>query len=155
MRETSRAVTAAAAAAIAIGLVPAIASAAPDCRPSLSPPDEVALTGLINARRSAEHAPKVVKQVDLLREGRRKSITMAGGGAFAHSGALSWANGRPGAQNIAMARSAPEAFQAMLASPAHRRNMLAKEYRLTGVGAAKDCTGRIFFTVNLMGTAPQ
>ena len=33
---------------------------------------------------------------------------------------------------------------------AHRANMMAREYRLTGVGAARDCTGLIYFTVNLM-----
>lgn len=150
MRGTLRAGIAMAMTGLCAGLTPALAGAAPACAPSLSPADEALLTGLINAERRAEGVPKVVKQADLLRDGRKKSIAMARGAAFSHSGTLSWAQGRSGAQNIAMAPSAVDAFQAMLNSPPHRANMLSKDYRLTGVGAARDCTGQIYFTVNLM-----
>ncbi len=151
MRGTLRAGIALATAGICVGLLPTGAGAATACKPVVSPGDEAVLTGLINAQRRAENVPKVVKQAELLRQGRKKSLAMARGARFAHSGGgMAWAHGRSGAQNIAMAPSATEAFQAMLDSPAHRANMLAREYRLTGVGAARDCTGLIFFTVNLM-----
>lgn len=130
------------------GAAPALGASA--CKPAVSPVDEAVLQGLINAERKAEHIPKVVKQARLLKQGRRKSLKMAAGGAFSHAGAMAWAQGHSGAQNIAMAPSAIDAFQSMLNSPEHRANMLSGEYRLVGVGAARDCTGQIFFTVNLM-----
>jgi uncharacterized protein YkwD len=109
------------------------------------------MADLINAQRRAAKLPKVVKQAGLLKQGRTKSLAMARGARFAHArDGMAWAHGRAGAQNIAMAPSVGEAFQAMLDSPAHRANMMAREYRLSGVGAARDCTGLIFFTVNLM-----
>ena len=155
MRGTLRAGLAAAIVGVCAGLVPSLGVAAP-CRPVLSPSDEARLTALINRERRAEKIPKVVKQAALRTQGRKKSMAMARGAAFAHSsGSLSWAHGRAGAQNIAMAPSAGEAFQAMLESPAHRANMLSRAYRLTGIGAARDCTGQIFFTVNLMAPPPR
>jgi uncharacterized protein YkwD len=152
MRGTLRAGLSVALVGVCAGLVPSVGTAAPaSCAPALSPTDEAILTGLINAERRAEKIPKVVKQAELLKQGRKKSMAMARGARFAHSSAgLKWADGRAGAQNIAMAPSAAEAFQAMMNSPAHRTNMLSATYRLTGVGAARDCTGQIFFTVNLM-----
>ena len=75
---------------------------------------------------------------------------MAGGGAFSHASGMSWAAGHAAGQNIAMAPSAAIAFRAMLNSPPHRRNMLAPGWRFGGVGAARDCTGEIFFTVNFL-----
>jgi uncharacterized protein YkwD len=156
MRGTLRAGVALALTGLGAGLAPAIAGAAPPaCTPVLAPVDEAVLTGLINAERRAEGIPKVVRQAELQRQGRKKSVAMARGGSFSHSGAMSWAQGRPGAQNIAMAPSAIDAFQAMLNSPAHRQNMLSPDYRLTGVGAARDCTGQIYFTVNLAAPAPR
>jgi len=154
MRGILRAGLALATTGVCVGLVPAIGAAAP-CTPTVSPAEEAALTGLINAQRRAEKVPKVVNQGELLRQGRKKSIAMARGGAFAHAGGMDWAQGRKGAQNIAMAPSAAVAFQAMLDSPAHRANMLSAAYRLTGVGAARDCAGQIFFTVNLMAPTPN
>ena len=148
MRRTLRAGLAVAMTGLALGAVPALGADA--CKPVIAPQDEALLTGLINAERRAEHVPKVVKRTDLLRQGRKKSMQMARGGAFSHAGAMAWAQGHHGAQNIAMAPSAIEAFQAMLNSPEHRANMMSKDYRLTGVGAARSCSGQIFFTVNLM-----
>src|SRR5680860_80669 len=114
MRGSMRAGLIAALAGVCAGLVPSIGAAAP-CTPVLSPSAEAALTGLINAERRAERIPKVVKKAALRKQGREKSMAMARGAAFAHSGgALRWAHGRAGAQNIAMAPSAREAFQAML-----------------------------------------
>lgn len=148
MRGTLRAGLALALAGLAVGGVPALGASA--CRPAVSPADEALLTGLINAERRAEHVPKVVKRAELLKQGRKKSLAMARGGSFSHAGAMAWAQGHRSAQNIAMAPSAIDAFQAMLNSPEHRANMMSKDYRLTGVGAARDCGGQIFFTVNLM-----
>jgi len=140
-------------AGLAAGLLPSAAGAA--CAPAVVPADEAALTAMIAAQRRAAKAPKVVTDSTLLKAGRRKSLAMARGGAFAHTGSMAWAQGRAGAQNIAMAPTPGLAFRAMLASPAHRRNLMAKEWRFTGVGAARDCAGQVFYTVNFMAPPPS
>ena len=140
-------------AGLAAAFLPTAAGAAPTCNATVVPADEAALTSMIAAKRRAAKAPKVVKDATLLQAGRRKSLTMARGGAFAHAGSMTWAQGRSGAQNIAMAPTPDVAFQAMLASPPHRANIMAKAWRFTGVGAARDCTGQVFYTVNFMAPA--
>jgi uncharacterized protein YkwD len=140
------------AALAALAAVPATASAAPKCPTALSPGDEATVTAMINQTRAANGLAKVKRDRTLVAVGRRKSMAMANGAAFAHStsGKLPWAGGRAAGQNIAMAPSAAAAFQAMLQSPGHRANILASAWRLTGVGAAIRCDGMVFFTINLM-----
>jgi uncharacterized protein YkwD len=142
----SAAVLAAAAATGGAGAAP------PACPVALSPTDESALTAMINQTRKAQGLAKVKKERALVVAGRKKSMAMAKGGAFSHSvsGKLPWAHGRAAGQNIAMASSAAAAFQAMLASPGHRQNLLYRAWRFTGVGAATRCDGMVFVTINLM-----
>jgi uncharacterized protein YkwD len=144
-----------AAAGLAAAALPSAAGAAPACPASLSPADETSLTAMINATRASAGVAKVKKDQVLWAAGRRKSMAMANGAAFAHStsGKLPWADGRAAGQNIAMAPSPAAAFQAMLQSPGHRANLLASAWRFTGVGAAMRCDGMVFFTINLM--APE
>jgi uncharacterized protein YkwD len=106
---------------------------------------------MIASERKAAKVAKVVKNPVLVKAGRKKSLKMARGGKFAHSGSMAWAQGRAGAQNIAMAPTPQLAMQAMLASPPHRANIRSRQWRITGVGAAADCSGQIFFTVNFAG----
>jgi uncharacterized protein YkwD len=141
-----------AAVALAAAALPGLAAAASGCPASLSPADESSLTAMINQTRAAEGVAKVKTDEVLITAGRRKSMAMAKGAAFTHStsGKLPWAKGRAAGQNIAMAPSAAEAFQAMLESPGHRANILGRAWRLTGIGAAIRCDGMVFFTINLM-----
>ena len=155
MRSALRTGLGVAVAGLAAGFLPTAAGAAPACTPAVVPADEAALTAMIATHRRAAKAPKVVKDTTLLKAGRRKSLTMARGGAFTHGDSMTWAQGRAGAQNIAMAPTPALAFQGMLSSPAHRRNMMSKQWRFTGVGAARDCTGQVFYTVNFMAPAPS
>ena len=140
-----------AAVALAAAL-PGAAAGASDCPASLSPADESSLTAMINQTRAAAGVAKVKRDDVLTTVGRRKSMAMAKGAAFAHStsGKLPWADGRAAGQNIAMASSAAAAFEAMLESPGHRANILGRSWRFTGVGAAIRCDGMVFFTINLM-----
>lgn len=141
-------------AGLAAAVAPAAAGAAPACdRPAVVPADEAALTAMINQARRAQGMPRVARHAALRKAGRRKSLQMAGGGAFSHEGAMSWARGRAAGQNLAMAPDARTAFRAMLASPEHRKNLLARAWRFTGVGAARGCDGVVYFTVNLMAPA--
>lgn len=155
MRSALRIGLGVAVAGLAAGFLPTAAGAAPACTPAVVPADEAALTAMIAAQRRIAKAPEVVEDGALLKAGRRKSLAMARGGAFTHAGSMTWAQGRAGAQNIAMAPTPELAFRAMLASPAHRRNIMANEWRFTGVGAARDCSGQVFFTVNLMAPPPS
>lgn len=124
--------------------------APPPCTPVIAPGEEATLTALINAQRRAARVATLVTRLSLVRPARSRSIAMARGGGFTHSTSLRWAQGRASAQNIAQAPSARMAFQAMLASAPHRANLLSRAYRITGVGAARDCDGQVFFTINLM-----
>jgi uncharacterized protein YkwD len=139
-------------AGLAVGLlIPTAAVAQTACKPAAAPSSERALTRMIATERKAAKVGKVVKNPVLVKAGRKKSLKMARGGKFAHSDSMAWAHGRAGAQNIAMAPSARLAMRAMLASPPHRANIRSGEWRITGVGAASDCSGQIFFTVNFAG----
>jgi uncharacterized protein YkwD len=151
-----RVVIAAALAALAALLLPGGASAAPSCGATLDPGDESALHAMINRVRKSQGVAKVKTTQALTNVGRRKSMAMANGAAFAHStsGKLPWAKGAAAGQNIAMAPSATAAFQAMLNSPGHRANLLAPDWRFSGVGAAVRCDGMVFFTINLMAPPP-
>jgi uncharacterized protein YkwD len=138
-------------AGLAVTVAPGVAAGAPGCeRPAVAQADEAALTAMINTARKAEGVRKVSKHPGLAKAGRKKSMAMAAGARFAHSGSLPWARGRAAGQNLAMAPDAGAAFRAMLASPSHRRNLLAREWRFTGVGAARNCAGVVYFTINLM-----
>jgi uncharacterized protein YkwD len=52
-----------------------------------------------------------------------------------------------------MAPSAWSAFVGMFQSPPHRQNMMGSRWRNIGVGAAGDCRGQIYFTVNIAGAS--
>ena len=108
------------------------------------------MRSLIAAERRAVRAPKVRNHKALLRAGRKKSVVMAKGGKFAHNRSMPWAKGRAGGQNLAMGSSAAQAFTAMRDSAAHRRIMRDRDWRFAGVGAARDCEGLVFFTVNFL-----
>lgn len=153
MRRALRAGLTVAGTGLLAGLLPSVATAAPACAPTVSPADEAQLTALINQRRAAQGKAPLRTKPMLVRPARGWSLAMARGGAFTHSASLAWAGGRASAQNIAQAPSGALAFQAMMASPPHRKNLLARLYRVTGVGAARSCTGQVFFTINLMAPA--
>jgi uncharacterized protein YkwD len=153
-----RVVLSAVLAALAALLVPGGASAVSvsGCAAALDPADEAALNAMIAKVRKAQGVAKVKTDPVLTNVGRRKSMAMANGAAFAHSttGKLPWAKGAAAGQNIAMAPTAAAAFQAMLDSPGHRANLLAPAWRFSGVGAAVRCDGIVFFTINLMAPPP-
>lgn len=125
------------------------ASAAP-CPAVPAPADEGAMTALINQQRAAAGVKKVRASRPIQRPARSKSLAMARGARFAHGEPMTWAGARAAAQNIAAAPTVGAAFEGMMLSPVHRENLLNAGWRLTGVGAARNCTGTLFFTVNLV-----
>jgi uncharacterized protein YkwD len=112
------------------------------------------MTALINAQRLASGVKKVPTDAGMRKAGRTQSLAMARGARFAHSTPMAWANGRAAAQNIAYAPSTTEAFQAMMASPEHRSNLLGLGWKQSGVGVARNCEGTLYFTINLLA-APE
>lgn len=154
MRRTLRAGVGAALAGLVVTGAPGGAGAATppeSCAPALAPGPEREMTVLIAERRRAVEAPKVKGDARLLRAGRAKSRAMARGARFAHAAGLPWTKGRAGGQNIAMAMTASDAFRAMLGSPGHRANITSRAWRFAAVGAARACSGRVYFTINFLG----
>ena len=96
---------------------------------------------------------KMSTNAGMRKAGRAQSLAMARGARFAHSTAMGWANGRAAVQNIAYAQSTTDAFQAMMASPEHRDNLLGPAWRQTGVGVARNCEGTLYFTINLLAAS--
>lgn len=121
------------------------------CRTRPAAAHERAMITLIARDRRAERVRPVRRNAALTRAGRSKSRVMARGGAFDHSGTLPWAKGRAAGQNIAMASSAADAFEAMLGSAGHRANLRDGRWRLVGVGAARGCDRHVYFTLNFLG----
>lgn len=158
MRGALRAGAGALLAALFAASVPAAAGAATAdqrCVVTPAPAEEAAMTALIAAERRAVPARQLGGNATLVRAGRAKSAQMARGGRFTHSGSLPWAKGRAAGQNIAMAPAAGPAFEAMLGSPGHRANIVARTWRTLGVGASRSCSGQVFFTINFMGPPPR
>jgi uncharacterized protein YkwD len=156
MRIALRAGFGMAVAGLAAAFLPAAggtAAAQAACKPTAVPADEAAMIQLIAAERRAAKVPKLSRDGVLAKAGRSKSMQMARGGAFSHSGGMGWAAGRSGAQNLAMAPTVQIAFRSMMDSPPHRRNILGSAWRLTGVGAARDCSGQTFYTLNFAGSS--
>lgn len=135
--------------AVLIG-IPASAFAASCSTGPVVPAAEQAMLRQINAHRSSNGIAPLRPSPELTAAGRRSARKMARGADFAHDG-LAWARGRRGAQNIAMAPAVGHAVRAMMRSAPHRRNLLNKRLRFAGIGAARDCSGQIYFTVNLVG----
>ena len=127
------------------------AAAASCAKGSVSPAAEAAMLKLVNARRSNAGQAPVRISTGLRKAGRRTSSAMARGAAFAHD-SLRWARGRGAAQNLAMAPRTRAAFAAMMGSADHRRNLLGSRFTRIGVGAARDCNGLTYYTINLLAT---
>lgn len=158
MRRALRGGAGAALAALLTAGLPGGASAAAEkarCAATVAPAEEAAIAALIATERRASTAPRLRGDGKLLKVGRAKSLAMARGARFAHAAGLPWTDGRAGGQNIAMATSAASAFQAMLGSPGHRSNILSRDWRFLGAGAARSCDGQVFFTINFLGPPPR
>lgn len=132
-------------------MAPAVdrAHAASCVKGSVAPSAEATMLRLINVRRSTAGRAPVRGSAALRKAGRRSSRAMARGAAFAHD-SLEWARGRGAAQNLAMAVRPAAAVAAMMRSPRHRRNLLGVRFTHAGIGAARDCAGLTYYTVNLV-----
>lgn len=141
-------VLAALAAAATLPLLPETATAAKCVNGTVTPAAEADMLNQINERRSTAGVRPLKGSPRLTAAGRKSARSMARTGDFQHDG-FWWARGRAVAQNIAMAPEVTRAVTAMMRSAPHRRNILNTRLNRAGVGAARDCSGQIYFTLNL------
>ena len=135
---------------LAVG--PAAAQGDPRCRAVVVPRAEAQMFRLVNAERRAARVAPLRVAPRLRAFARRTSGSIARGAPFAHS-SLHWARGRSAGQNLARTAGAPSAVSMMLESESHRRNLLQPTWRSMGIGAARDCSGTIVFTLNFFSGA--
>lgn len=120
---------------------------------SLSPAQEARMLGLVNVQRRAAGRPALRFAPRLRPFARRTSIGIARGAGFRHD-SMRWARGRAGAQNLAWTPGAKVAVRMFRASRSHRANMFNRRWRSMAVGAARDCRGRVVYTLNF-SAAPR
>jgi uncharacterized protein YkwD len=144
----ARAALAAAIVGPAAALLPAT-GAAQSCPVVAAPEEEASIIAMTNATRASRDAARVRRDDHIGDAARRWSVRIATTGAFVHS-ELGWARGRRAGENIAAASTARGAYQAMLDSPPHRRNILRGGWRFVGIGVAVRCDGMRYVTMNLM-----
>jgi uncharacterized protein YkwD len=130
-------------------LAPQQADAAPGCPVVPAPDEEASIVAMTNVTRARRDEARLRRDDHIGDAARRWSLRMANTGAFVHS-ELGWARGRRAGENIAAASTARGAYQAMLNSPPHRRNILRDAWRFVGIGVAVRCDGMRFVTMNLM-----
>ena len=114
------------------------------------PGAEIALTRQINIERRRQGLRPLRRIIGLVRNARGHNRWMSRTRRFAHPPAgIGFGGARPASQNLAFMGNARAAFLGFMASPPHRRNILAPRWRFVGVGAAR-CGGGLLFTVNVL-----
>jgi uncharacterized protein YkwD len=140
--------------AVAVFLIGASPADAATCVPgSPGPSAENRMMKLVNKERRAAGLRPLRTSPRLRAHARAESRLLARGAPFQHR-PLKWAGRGSAAQNLAMAPTVPSAFAGMMDSPPHRRNMMGARWRTIGIGAAGDCRGSVYFTLNIAG-APR
>lgn len=129
---------------------------------------EAALYRGVNGFRAEHHLISLERRADLDAVARAHCKDMIARGYFAHETpeGLNWVDRLHGAdvqgftlagENVAQtsrASAKDEILNGWQASPAHRRNLLARPYNATGIGAARAPDGRVF-AVQLYVTYPR
>ena len=139
----------AAMAALAMASVAVVSpTAVAECgQPDPTATDQV-IEQLTDARAEAG-LPALRADARLARTAAAHARRMARAGEIFHDNLMAWANGRAVAQNVAYGSSGTEAYFAMWNSPPHRTAMLARRYRMMGIGAARACDGTVMVSMNL------
>lgn len=123
--------------------------------------DEVALAGMINAERAAAGLAPLALEGILFDSARSWSAAQAAAGDLSHDASF-FAGNRPSgagaiAENVAYNMSAATIHARLMASPAHRANILNPAFNSVGVGEVVAADGRIFVTERFarMNAAPE
>ncbi len=132
--------------------------ARPGSPSAASTADEATLTSLVNGARAAAGLPPLATSAALSATARSHSAAMAAAGSLFHSGDLAGAIGDSVAgwtnvaENVAVAGSVTQAHQSLMASAAHRANVLG-DFTLLGVGVVTGGDGRVWVTEHFAKTA--
>lgn len=130
------------------------ARAGQGCTPSPSPVDESAMLRMVNAVRARNGLSRLGLLPALSAGARAHGLGMGQSGKLAHQlvrGRLTWAPpGVAAGENVAFAGTTPIAFQMLMQSPPHRKNILGTMWRSLGVGAASTC-GTLYFALHFQG----
>ena len=137
--------------------------------PNEGPPTdlEARLLAAANAAREGAGLPPLVHDADLTRIARIRSQQMAERGYFGHHDpdgyhvyvellarfghAYAWAGENLALNNYDPAESPERALAALMASAAHRENILFPGFERVGVGHVTDATGRHIYTLIFLG----
>ena len=113
------------------------------------PSADAGFLSLLNGLRSSLGLGALAADPQLSGVARSWSATMASSGTLAHNGALSSQVGPVWTklgENVGMGSSAAQIFDALVASPAHLRNMADPAFSLVGIGSVADASGRLWTT---------
>jgi uncharacterized protein YkwD len=150
-------------AAVAVGLAPAAAAtstassassassasgASSASRASSTGGDEAAFVAKTNATRQAHGLRPYAVAADLVAVARRQSARMAAQQRLYHNPNLAsdvqhW---QTAGENVGMGGDVDSVQQAFLNSPAHRANILARDFTEVGVGVVRDGRGALWVT---------
>ena len=131
--------------------------ASPGSPGSASTADEATLASLVNGARTAAGLSPLTVSGALSTTARNHSAAMAAAGSLFHSGNLAGAIGgavadwTSVAENVAVAGSVTEAHRSLMASSAHRANILG-DFTLLGVGVVSGSDGRVWVTEHFAKT---
>ena len=130
--------------------------------PTSAGPDEIEVVQLTNGYRLMMGLRALELDERILRAARAHSQEMEDLGYFSHTSPVA-AHASPGArmrihgysgplgENIAVALSAPQAFQGWFLSAGHHRNMLSNQATAIAVGRSRGREGSYLWTMNLGG----
>ncbi len=118
------------------------------------PGSQAAVLRMVNSVRAGADLPLLKVNSALAAFALRHSQDMAGADRLAHSvvnGRLPFAPPTKSAgETLAVVGTAAQAVKGWLASPHHRAALLSHEYRVTGIGAVRTCTGSLVITQDFM-----
>jgi uncharacterized protein YkwD len=136
---------------------------APSPTVAASPSLAAQVFSLTNAERAKNGCAALRLDQSLASAAQKYSADMARTGVFSHTGtdgsdpgdrmrAAGYDTSRGWAENIAWGQSSPSAVMtAWMGSPGHRANILNCSLRALGVGAARNSSGRIYWTQDFGG----
>lgn len=144
---------------------PAPPPAAPGPSIALTVPEQT-LFDDINAARLQAGLPPLRLDARVTAVARARSADMAAHNYFSHTNPqgqtafdlltqagipYSWAGENLARNNYPLSEAATVAFNALMASPPHRENILGADYTAIGVGEATDASGMVYFTMIFIG----
>jgi uncharacterized protein YkwD len=120
------------------------------------PVAQAALRRMVNGARAQVGAPALRGSAALAAYALRHSQDMATADRLAHSmvgGRLAFAPpDRAAGETLAVVGTPWQAVRGWLGSPHHRATLLSRQFRFTGIGAVRTCTGTLVVTQEFLSS---